>query len=113
MLLVRGNHDRGAGDPPAELGIRCVDPPLEEAPFVYLHHPEEQPGGYALAGHLHPAVRLAGAGRQRERLPCFLFGARVGILPAFGDFTGSAEARPAPGDRVFVVAGEEVVEVGG
>jgi len=113
MLLVRGNHDRGAGDPPPELGIECVDPPLAEAPFVLAHHPEPAAGGYVLAGHLHPGVRLAGAGRQRERLPCFWFGAGVGVLPAAGDFTGLAEVRPAPGDRVFVVAGSEVVEVGG
>ncbi|HEX7241155.1 MAG TPA: ligase-associated DNA damage response endonuclease PdeM [Longimicrobiaceae bacterium] len=111
MMLVRGNHDRGAGDPPEELGIACADPPREEPPFVLLHHPAERAEGYALAGHLHPGVRLAGAGRQRERLPCFWLGARVGVLPAFGDFTGMAEVRPAPGDRVFVVAGGEVVEV--
>jgi DNA ligase-associated metallophosphoesterase len=113
MLLVRGNHDRGAGDPPPELGIACVDPPLVEPPFVLAHHPEPSPEGYVLAGHLHPGVRLAGAGRQRERLPCFWLGAGVGVLPAFGDFTGLAEVRPAPGDRVLVVAGDEVVEVRG
>src|SRR5688500_2357169 len=28
FLLVRGNHDRQAGDPPAELGVECVDAPL-------------------------------------------------------------------------------------
>ena len=28
MLLIRGNHDRRAGDPPAEWGIVCTDPPL-------------------------------------------------------------------------------------
>src|SRR5690242_10324517 len=28
MVLVRGNHDRHAGDPPESLGIRCIDPPL-------------------------------------------------------------------------------------
>ncbi len=64
-----------------------------------------------LAGHLHPAVSLSGPGRQRERLPCFLFGERVGILPAFGDFTGGAAVRPRPGDRVFAVAEDEVVPI--
>lgn len=113
MLLVRGNHDRRAGDPPPELGIACVDEPRVEPPFALRHHPEPSAEGYVLAGHLHPGVRLAGAGRQRERLPCFWLGAGVGVLPAFGDFTGLAEVRPAPGDRVFVVAEGEVVEVGG
>ena len=72
----------------------------------------EEPAGYVLAGHIHPAVSLSGPGRQRERLPCFLFGERVGILPAFGDFTGGAAVGPRPGDRVFAVAGDEVVAIG-
>jgi uncharacterized protein len=111
LVLVRGNHDRHAGDPPAELGIRCVDAPLREPPFALCHHPEPVEGYYALAGHLHPAAVLRGAGRQRERLPCFWFGPAVGVLPAFGEFTGAAAVRPAPGDRVWVVAGDDVVWV--
>jgi uncharacterized protein len=111
IVLVRGNHDRGAGDPPPEWGFTCCDEPLIEPPFAFRHHPAEEPGSYVLAGHIHPAVSLAGAGRQRERLPCFLFGQKVGLLPAFGDFTGGAGVRPRPGDRVFVIADDEVVSV--
>jgi uncharacterized protein len=81
------------------------------APFALCHHPDPVAGKYVLAGHLHPAAVLRGVGRQRERLPCFWLGAAVGVLPAFGEFTGAMEVRPAPGDRVLVVAGEEVVEV--
>jgi DNA ligase-associated metallophosphoesterase len=111
ITLIRGNHDRHAGDPPAELGIACCDPPCVEPPFVLTHHPLASPAGYVLAGHLHPSVTLRGAGRQRVRLACFHFGERVGILPAFGDFTGSADIDAVPGDRVFVVAGEQVMRV--
>jgi len=112
LVLVRGNHDLHAGDPPPALGIACVDAPLLEPPFALCHHPEPVAGHFTLAGHVHPAAVLRGAGRQRERLPCFWFGAEVGVLPAFGEFTGAAEVQPAAGDRVFVVAGDEVVEVG-
>jgi uncharacterized protein len=112
VVLVRGNHDRGAGDPPGEWGFTCCDEPLIEPPFAFRHHPAEEPGSYVLAGHIHPAVSLAGAGRQREKLSCFLFGERIGLLPAFGDFTGGAGVRPRHGDRVYVVAGDEVVYVG-
>jgi len=113
LLLVRGNHDRHAGDPPPELGVECADPPRVEPPFVLAHHPDPSPLGYTLAGHLHPAVRLAGPGRQRERLPCFWFRRGVAVLPAFGDFTGAADVRPEPGDRVFVIAGDRVLEIPG
>jgi hypothetical protein len=47
------------------------------------------------------------------RLPCFWFGAEVGLLPAFGGFTGSADVAPRGGDRVFVIADGEVIEVPG
>lgn len=111
VVLVRGNHDRNAGDPPPELEIWSVEPPLVEGPFALSHHPQPVSGCYALAGHLHPAVVLRGAARQRERLPCFWFGAEVGVLPAFGEFTGMAEIRPGAGDRVFVSTGDEVLAV--
>ena len=60
VLLVRGNHDRHAGDPPAAWNIETVDAPHLEAPFVLRHHPEPSPEGYTLAGHLHPAVIMSG-----------------------------------------------------
>ena len=110
LALVRGNHDRQAGDPPDGLGVTCVDGPLAEPPFVFTHHPMESSEGYVIAGHVHPGVRLVGSGRQRERLPCFWFGGSTGILPAFGEFTGLADVEPAAGDRVFVIAGADVVE---
>ena len=112
VILVRGNHDHHAGDPPVEAGIRCVDAPLTEPPFVLAHHPARSDEGYTLAGHLHPGAQLVGRGRMRERLPCFWLGKSCGVLPAFGDFTGLADVSADPGDRVFVVAGGEVVEVG-
>ena len=111
LLLVRGNHDRRAGDPPSELGVRCADPPVREAPFVLAHHPQPDNGGYVIAGHLHPGLRLAGAGDLRATLPCFWFAECVSVLPAFGEFTGLALVEPAPGDRLCVVAGETVVEI--
>jgi uncharacterized protein len=111
IALVRGNHDRRAGDPPAELGFTCIDAPVIDSPFVLAHHPRESREGYTLAGHLHPAVRLSGRGGERARVPCFWFGASVGVLPAFGDFTGMADIAPVPGDRVFALTEAYVVEV--
>jgi DNA ligase-associated metallophosphoesterase len=113
LLLVRGNHDRDAGDPPRASGVRCVDAPLVEPPFVLAHHPTTSREGFVIAGHLHPAAFLEGAGRQRERLPCFWLGASCMVLPAFGEFTGMAEIEARAGDRAWVVAGGEVIEVTG
>lgn len=111
MRLVRGNHDRHAGDPPAELGIDCVDGPVREGPFTLGHHPTRIPGAYVMGGHIHPAVRLTGKGHQRETLPCFWIAPDAAVLPAFGDFTGVGLVSPAPEDRVYVVAGGAVMEI--
>ena len=108
VVLVRGNHDRRAGDPPDGLRIRCVDAPLAEPPLGFVHHPGAVAGAYALAGHLHPGATMVGRGRQRLRLPCFWFGAEWAVLPAFGEFTGLAPIDPSPGDQVFVIAGDTV-----
>ncbi|HEV2844592.1 MAG TPA: ligase-associated DNA damage response endonuclease PdeM [Thermoanaerobaculia bacterium] len=111
IVLIRGNHDRGAGDPPAEWRFDCKDEPWIELPFAFRHHPAEEDGGYVLAGHIHPAISLSGLGRQREKLPCFFFGQRLALLPSFGDFTGGASIRLRRGDRAYVVAGDEIVAV--
>jgi len=111
ILLIRGNHDRHAGDPPSDLHINCVNAPAFVPPFIFRHEPVDSGGAYGLAGHVHPGLTLVGRGLQRETLPCFLIGQRRAILPAFGSFTGLAVVQPVPGDRAFVVANDEVMEV--
>jgi uncharacterized protein len=111
IQLVRGNHDLRAGDPPAEWNMKCADAPVLMPPFVLQHEPLESKEGYTLAGHLHPGVRLMGSARQEIALPCFWFGSRIGVLPAFSAFTGLALIRPHTGDRVFVIVEDEVIAV--
>jgi DNA ligase-associated metallophosphoesterase len=111
LTIVRGNHDRKAGDPPEAWGAHCVEEGGALGPFVLNHEPGPSRGGYALSGHIHPAVRLSAPGEKSLRLPCFWFGARYGVLPAFGAFTGSAEVLPRRGDQVFVIAEQEVLKV--
>ena len=111
VLLVRGNHDRRAGDPPADLGVIVVDAPHHLRPFALLHEPAASSEGYTLAGHLHPGFVMSGPARQRERLACFVIGARGAILPAFGSFTGTLAMSARPDDRVYVIAGDSVISV--
>lgn len=109
--LVPGNHDVL---PPAlyqqsALHIRPLK--YQEGPFSFTHEPLEQPRNeyYNLCGHIHPGVRLEGFGRQSLRLPCFYFGPRQGILPAFGSFTGLATLAVKREDQVFGIADSEVI----
>lgn len=109
ITLVRGNHDAHAGDPPASLGIVCVDAPFAIGPFIGVHEPAEHADGYVLAGHLHPCVSVFGRGRQHARLAAFVFGARVGVLPAFSSFTGTGMYERSEQDTLFVIAERDVI----
>ena len=112
ITLVRGNHDRRAGDPAFEWHVCVVPEPVVEQGFAWCHVPQEVPGCYAVAGHIHPGVRLNGRGRDSLRLPCFWFTKTHAVLPAFGDFTGLANVAPQEDDRVFVDTGAGIVLVG-
>ncbi|MEO8391601.1 MAG: ligase-associated DNA damage response endonuclease PdeM [Chloroflexota bacterium] len=103
ITLVRGNHDRHAGDPPDVWQMQCVDAPITKPPFVLTHQPEPSADGYVLAGHLHPLALLEGKGKQSLKLPCFWFGTEQAILPAFGSFIDGMVVRTVATDRVFVV----------
>ncbi len=111
LLLIRGNHDRRAGDPPSDLGVNCEDAPYRRGPFILDHHPRASAEGYVLAGHVHPGVRIYGRGRQSERLPCFFIGENVGILPAFGDFTGLADISSSDNDEIYAIADATVIRI--
>lgn len=111
MILVLGNHDQHAGTPPKEWEIQCVNGPWLLPPFQCFHEPPEKPKDFSLAGHLHPSFHLRERIGSGLRGPCFHFGARVAVLPAFGGFTGTRPIRPKSGDRVFMIGPEEVIEV--
>ncbi len=113
ITLVRGNHDRSAGDPPSSWAVDVVDEPFVLDGFAMRHRATDTRSleGYELAGHIHPVVTLSGPGRERLRLPCFVIGAHRAVLPAFGEFTGGAAQRQASGDRLYVVADTEVLAI--
>jgi DNA ligase-associated metallophosphoesterase len=121
IVLVRGNHDRSAGDPPESFAVECVDEGYADGPFIYRHEPvaaDATPGGAAaLFGHVHPVVRIVersnrwSAGRSGVRLKAFVAGERTLLFPAFGTFTGGAVVRPEPTDRVYVLVDERVMEL--
>ncbi|OCX96193.1 MAG: DEAD/DEAH box helicase [Pseudomonas sp. CO183] len=108
ITLIRGNHDRRAGDPPTSLGMNVVSEPLLLGPFALQHEADPHPSHHVLAGHLHPAFRLNGRGRQSLRLPCFCIGERLSLLPAFGSFTGTMTVTAEDHWQIYVVGDGEV-----
>ncbi len=112
-ILVKGNHDPISNERLLTSGMIIHNELIEDG-FHFTHEPiEEDRGGrgYNLSGHLHPAVKLKGVGRQHLRLPCFWFTEKNGVLPAFGSFTGTHPIRPKKADKVYAITNEQVVEV--
>ena len=108
ITLIRGNHDKRAGDPPLSLTIDVVAEPLLMGPFALQHEPHAHPDYHVLAGHVHPVYRLRGKARQSLRLPCFQIGGRISLLPAFGAFTGGHEVAQGDGRQIFVIGDQRV-----
>ena len=111
IKLVSGNHDARAGAPPAALRLEVVEEPHLLDGLECRHHPREDDGPLALAGHWHPATRLYGPGHDSLRLPCFVLRPSQLILPAFGEFTGGARVHADAHTALCVVAGERLVHV--
>lgn len=110
ITLIRGNHDRRAGDPPCDWGMTCIDGPLIEHSLALCHEPQVVKNAYTLAGHIHPVITMSGP-TGGMRAPCFWFGPAIAVLPAFGAFTGGQSISPTRADRIYAVGPREVVEV--
>lgn len=109
VVLVEGNHDVRAGAVPEAWQVLLQPEPWALGPWSLAHHPGlATASGYGLAGHVHPAVRVGRGPGGGLRLPCFHFAAGGGLLPAFGEFTGSHLMHPTPQDHVWLLAGAEV-----
>jgi uncharacterized protein len=109
--LIMGNHDRAAGAPPNEWNIVLHPREMLLEPFVFVHEPGGVEGRYVMSGHIHPSVLLNDGLHRSARFPCFSFGERQAILPAFGSFTGTYEISPSRGDRIYVIVEDNVIQV--
>ena len=100
LVWVEGNHDRKGAETALGLLPGEVAPELELAGLILRHEPRPgaQPG--EVAGHLHPAARVAAAGRAVRRR-AFLFDGERLILPAFGAYAGGLNVLDAAFDGLF------------
>lgn len=115
VTLVIGNHDILENDTYHASRINLFHK-LRIEPFLLVHDLngvsiKNEKEHYLLSGHIHPAVQLRGKGRQSMKLPCFYFGNRQGILPAFGKFTGTHVIKPEAGDRIYAVVENNVIDL--
>ena len=107
--VIRGNHDPEELPAALDGAFSYISDARWEPPFVLGHHPQPDPRGHVLSGHLHPGMRLGTA--EKLRLPVFWCRNAVTVLPAFGSFTGLQLIRPDADDRVFGVGPCDIVSI--
>jgi uncharacterized protein len=113
-VLIKGNHEVDDDSLYISGGFDVLEE-LIAGPFSLRHEPLESNHSmqYVLCGHIHPAIRMYGKGRQSLKLPCFYITDKQCVLPAFGEFTGTYVVRPNRLARIFVLADKKVIELKG
>ncbi len=111
VVNIQGNHDKHAGDPPADLSISVEMESWGIKSIRFAHHPDTNLGTPLVCGHLHPAIWIGRLRGSSGKLPCFWLTQQTMVLPAFGTFTGGARPPISSGDRVFGICDNEVLEI--
>lgn len=111
--LVLGNHDILDFSMYDFLKLHIED--VEIGPFILSHKPLDETqlnGKYNLCGHIHPSIRVSGSARQSLRVECFYFGRNHGILPAYGNFTGTSKMPDRKKtDNIFAVTNQKIIHL--
>jgi DNA ligase-associated metallophosphoesterase len=122
IRLIRGNHDILQEDWYASAGIQLSQQSMSRQQFHFVHdisaktegskgNLKDNPGrqSYFFSGHIHPGIRIQGAGKQSLCFPCFYFGKKYAVLPAFSRFTGIAIIYPEAEEQVFAIVNRELI----
>lgn len=91
-IWLEGNHDIAALAGAMDDLVGEVVETMELGSLRLIHEPQAGVRPGEVAGHLHPAARVAAYGRGVRR-PCFVTDGRRAVLPAFGAFTGGLDVR--------------------
>lgn len=113
ISLVIGNHDILPKEKYLTAGLNLFTK-LRMGPFIFVHDAQKHDDAkleraYLLSGHVHPAIQLKHKGRQQLKLPCFHFGEWSGLLPAFGQFTGTHTIKPQKDDAVYLITENKIL----
>ena len=116
FYLIMGNHDILPKKLYKEANIEVFENKYSLKNFCFTHDISthcEDPGKelFTFSGHLHPGIKMNGLGNQSLMLPCFYFGKKHAVLPAFSAFTGLAKIKPVSTDHVFALVENSVIKI--
>ena len=114
FTLIRGNHDILSEQQYVRHGIDVQEQAVV-GDLLLTHEPLSQEliplNQVNVSGHVHPAARLLGKGRQSLTLPCFWRSSNQLIVPAFGAFTGLAAVYPQGDDILYTIVDKRIMEL--
>ncbi|REL24982.1 ligase-associated DNA damage response endonuclease PdeM [Rhodohalobacter sp. SW132] len=111
--LITGNHDILHASFYKKAGL-TTHATYFEGGFRFVHDIEDveaDDSHFTFSGHIHPGVRLKGAGRQSIRLPCYYQKKHHLILPAFGEFTGLFLLAMKDAEQIYAIAESSVCSI--
>jgi len=116
VVLVKGNHDVLAEGWYKKAGITVKKEKLQVGKFSFIHditdYDEEKDfDGYLFSGHIHPGVSVRSGIRQMLNFPCYYFGEKYAVLPAFSKFTGLYCIDPKMKDTVYAITDMALIKI--
>lgn len=112
FYLVRGNHDILKSSFYEKANIRVFENKLVIKDFCFTHDAGScDDKSFTFSGHIHPGIKMKGLANQSVMLPCFYFGEKHAVLPAFSAFTGLAKINPSKHDHVFALVENSILKV--
>lgn len=123
--LIKGNHDILHNEWYLQCDIRLAEENKMIHEFCFIHditvaghtpalipqNSKQRTTNYFFSGHIHPGIRMNGAGKQSLCFPCFYFGKEYAVLPAFSRFTGMALIDPKKDENVFAIVGNKLLQL--
>jgi DNA ligase-associated metallophosphoesterase len=114
FYLVRGNHDILNRGFYKKADIQVFTNKLSVGNFCFTHDGAsacDDEKLFIFSGHTHPGIKMNGLAAQSLMLPCFYFGKKYAILPAFSQFTGLSKIKPLANDHVFAIVENEIIKI--
>ena len=112
IFLIMGNHELYPQEEYNMLGIECIRQFIYH-PFLFIHDLNKittNISEFIISGHVHPAVRIIGKGKQSLRIPCFYFEKNKAILPAFGTLTGVHTIKHSKKATIFGILEHQIIQ---
>jgi DNA ligase-associated metallophosphoesterase len=113
--LVKGNHDILENSWYERSEITVSNEQLSIEQFSFTHdassiNQQQITNNYFFSGHIHPGIKIKNS-LQSLHFPCFYFGEKYCVLPAFGKFTGLAMIKPKKGETVYAIVNRSLIKV--